>query len=164
MDLRYMGDDVLRQKAASVADIDDKLSHIIEAMFDVMNASRGVGLAAPQVGISQRFFICHAPDDEPRIFINPEIIATSPELSAYEEGCLSIPGIYADVVRPAKVEVQAWDLRGRPFKLEADGFLARVIQHEYDHLNGVLFLDRLPSKKRTRLENMFFKQMARGDR
>jgi peptide deformylase len=93
------------------------------------------------------------------VFINPTIIGTSPEISQYEEGCLSIPGLYADVTRPEKVTVQAWNERGRPFTLDAEGLLARVIQHEYDHLEGVLFIDRLSEPKRNRLLTLYDKKM-----
>lgn len=159
MELRYLGDETLRKRAVLVPEIDGQLARIIEGMFDLMHEANGIGLAAPQVGISQRFFICHVPEGDPLVFINPEITATSPELATFEEGCLSIPQIYADVVRPAAVEVSAWNLQGKPFRMEADGMLARVIQHEFDHLNGVLFLDRLPSKKRERLEHLYWRRM-----
>ncbi|ADN02973.1 peptide deformylase [Spirochaeta thermophila] len=158
MELRYLGDEILRKRAVLVPEIDGRVARVVEGMFDLMHEANGIGLAAPQVGISQRFFICHVPEGEPLVFINPEITATSPELTTFEEGCLSIPQIYADVVRPAAVEVSAWNLQGKPFRMEADGMLARVIQHEFDHLNGVLFLDRLPSKKRERLEQLYWRR------
>jgi peptide deformylase len=96
--------------------------------------------------------------DIPRVFINPSIIETSRALVKYEEGCLSLPGLWADVIRPASVRVQAWNEKGRPFTLEADGILARVILHEYDHLEGVLFIDRLPEPKRNQLLEKFEKR------
>jgi peptide deformylase len=89
--------------------------------------------------------------DVPRVFINPSIIETSEELVKYEEGCLSIPGLYADVIRPKTVRIQAWNEKGRPFTLTADGILARVILHEYDHLEGTLFIDRISEVKRNRI-------------
>ena len=143
--------DVLYQKASPVADIDASIAELADAMIDAMHAAQGIGLAGPQVGRSLRLFVTRLADDEPRLFINPEIIGTSVETSKLEEGCLSIPGLYADVVRPRSVEVQAFNRRGRPFTLTADGLLARVIQHEIDHLNGVLFLDHLSQRKRERL-------------
>ncbi|MFQ3547068.1 MAG: peptide deformylase, partial [Termitinemataceae bacterium] len=119
----------------------------------------GIGLAGPQVGLLQRIFIVHIEGETPRVFINPTIIGTSPEQSQYEEGCLSIPGMYADVNRPEKITIQAWNERGRPFTLDAEGLLARVIQHEYDHLEGVLFIDRLSELKRKRLIALYEKKM-----
>ena len=101
-----------------------------------MKQGKGVGLAAPQVGIPRRFFVMQIDGDKQRVFVNPEIVETSMELDSFEEGCLSIPGVYADLDRPAEIRVQAWNERGRRFTLGADGFLARVIQHELDHLNG----------------------------
>jgi peptide deformylase len=89
------------------------------------------------------------------VFVNPEILETSLEQGAYEEGCLSIPGVNADVVRPQGVKVQAWNGRARPFSLDAEGLLARVVQHELDHLNGVLFIERLDSKRRERLVKQY---------
>jgi peptide deformylase len=85
------------------------------------------------------------------VFINPDILETSIEQEPFEEGCLSIPGLYTEVIRPSSVRVQAWNLKGRPFSLSVDGYLARVIQHEYDHLNGILFIDRIEQKKKQRL-------------
>jgi peptide deformylase len=104
-----------------------------------------------QVGELIRLFVTKVPKDSPRVFINPDILETSIEQESFEEGCLSIPGVNADVDRPSSVRVQAWNEKGRPFSLTAEGFLARVIQHEIDHLNGILFVDRLNPKKRSRL-------------
>jgi peptide deformylase len=120
-------------------------------MTEALREGRGVGLAGPQVGLSRRIFVVHIEGDEPRAFINPSIIETSQETVKHEEGCLSVPGLWADVIRPRTVKVQAWNEKGRPFTLEADGILARVILHEYDHLEGILFIDRLPEQKRERL-------------
>lgn len=127
-------------------------------LIDSMHLGKGVGLAAPQVGVLDRVFVVHIDGDVPRVFINPSIIETSSELSEYEEGCLSIPGMYAQVIRPAYVKVQAWNERGRPFNLTAEGFLARVIQHEYDHLEGVLFIDKLSEPKRNRIITLYEKR------
>ncbi len=127
-------------------------------MIESMHAERGIGLAGPQVAELKRLFVTHVEGDEPRVFINPQIIQTSNELVTMEEGCLSIPGVYADVSRPASVVVQAWNERGRPFTIEAGAMLARVIQHENDHLNGILFLDHIDEKKRGRLVKQFEKR------
>ena len=159
MEIFTLGNDVLRQKALPVQDIDGQVKALSQEMIDTMHRGRGVGLAGPQVGLLQRIFVVHIDGESPRVFINPTIIGTSPELSLFEEGCLSIPGMYADVTRPDKVTVQAWNERGRPFTLDAVGFLARVIQHEYDHLEGVLFIDRLSEPKRKRLIALYDKKM-----
>ena len=136
------GDDILTKKCRLVEKFDDKLFDLLDDMADTMYNSDGVGLAAPQVGISQRFFVCMADDDVKRVFINPQIIETSSELSDYEEGCLSIPKLYEKITRPVEVTVQALNEKGKPFTLKADGLLARIIQHEYDHLDGILYIDR----------------------
>lgn len=143
--------EVLYRKADPVADIDGAVVKLADQMVDAMHAAKGIGLAGPQVGTSLRLFVVHLADDEPRLFINPEIIGTSIETVKMEEGCLSIPGLYADVIRPRSVEVQAYNRRGRPFSVTAEGLLARVIQHELDHLNGVLFVDHLSQRTRDKL-------------
>ena len=130
---------------------------MIENMLETMYHAEGVGLAAPQVGELKRIFVTHLPEDSPRVFINPEIVATSEEQTTYEEGCLSIPGLYAEVVRPAWVTVQARNEEGKLFTIDVTGLLARVVQHELDHLNGVLFIDRLPEKKRQRILKSYTK-------
>ena len=141
-------EEILRKQAATIADIDERIVRLAEAMINSLEVHKGIGLAGPQVNEQLRLFVTHAQNDIPRIFINPEIIMTSNELVPYEEGCLSIPGIYADVMRPAEITIQAWNENGKPFTLDADGILARVIQHEYDHLRGKLFIDRLNEKKK----------------
>jgi peptide deformylase len=151
MDIITLGNEVLRQKAEPVKPIDGEYQQIAEEMIETLHDSKGIGLAGPQIGLLKRIFVVHIEDDKPRVFINPSIIETSPEQVKYEEGCLSIPGIWAEVVRPGKIKVQAWNEKGRPFTLEAEGLLGRAIQHEYDHLEGVLFIDRLSEPKRNRV-------------
>jgi peptide deformylase len=151
MDVLLLGDETLRAVAKPVAEINDEIRELIKDMLLTMEAQKGVGLAAPQVGKGIRLFVTHAEKDKPRAFINPQMVAMSEEIVEYEEGCLSIPGLYADVKRPRSVTVQAYNEKGRPFTLEATDFLARVIQHEYDHLDGKLFIDRLGDMKRARL-------------
>jgi len=154
MDVLTFGNDLLRQKAASVENLKSDLSQwkeTAEKMFDALKIQNGIGLAGPQVGLLRRIFITHVEGDEPRVFINPSVIETSQDTTKYEEGCLSIPGYWADVTRPKTVKVQAWNEKGRSFTLEAGGVLARVILHEYDHLEGVLFIDRLPEAKRNKI-------------
>jgi peptide deformylase len=136
-------DEFLREKSQKIADINADVLRLADAMIEKMHVARGIGLAGVQIGRLDRIFVTHVEDDKPRVFINPSIIETSVEMSDYDEGCLSIPAIYADVNRPEAVRVQAWNERGRPFTMDADGLLARVIQHENDHLNGVLFIDYL---------------------
>ena len=145
-----IGDPLLAKTSALVPNINADVRRLVEQMFETMG-TRGVGLAAVQVGASVRLFVTRAPRDTHRVFINPDILETSIEQGPFEEGCLSVPGLYTDIVRPTSIRVQAWNAKGRPFSLSADGYLARVIQHEFDHLNGVLFLDRIDAKKRQRL-------------
>lgn len=152
------GDERLHQKCETVADIGADLAAYLEKMFDAMREGNGIGLAAPQTGRTERFFVTNVGGDKPRAFINPEILMTSPEEAMYEEGCLSIPGIYTEIKRPARVSVQAWNERGRPFTLDADDLLARVILHEFDHLNGILFVDKLSAVKRKRVLEQYEKR------
>jgi peptide deformylase len=151
MEIVTLVDTLLRKRSILVNDIDQGIKDFIEAMFDTMHSNKGIGLAAVQVGHLFRIFVTHVPDDIPRVFINPDIVETSLEQNSLEEGCLSIPGINADITRSAAVKVQAWNERDKPLSLSAEGLLARVIQHEVDHLNGRLFIDHLNSKKRNRL-------------
>ena len=161
MEILHLGQELLRQKSLPVEEVNDELRATIQAMFDTMLESEGVGLAAPQVGILQRFFVVIADDDVPRVFINPQIIATSSEMCDYEEGCLSIPNVYEKITRPAKITIQALNEQGRPFTLEAEGFLARVIQHEYDHLEGVLYIDRGDQDFKEKIVQQFQRRAAR---
>jgi peptide deformylase len=151
MDILTLGNDLLRQKAEQVKNIDDEIRAIAGQMIDALHAGKGVGLAGPQIGFMRRIFVVHVDGDVPRVFINPSITATSAETVKYEEGCLSIPGVWADVIRARTLQIQAWNEKGRPFTMEVDGILARVILHEYDHLEGVLFIDRLSAPKRDRV-------------
>jgi peptide deformylase len=151
MEILVLGNDLLRQKAEPVTTIDNHILAAAEEMIEALHAGNGVGLAGPQVGLMKRIFVVHVEGDVPRVFINPSIIETSQETVKYEEGCLSVPGCWADVVRPRAVKVQAWNEKGRPFTLETGGILARVILHECDHLEGVLFIDRISEPKRNRI-------------
>jgi peptide deformylase len=151
MEIVTLENELLRQKSEPVKDIDGEIQKIAGEMIGALHEGRGVGLAGPQVGLLKRIFVVQIEGDAPRVFINPSIIGTSQETVKYEEGCLSIPGVWADVIRPKAVQVQAWNEKGRPFNLNAEGILARVILHEYDHLEGVLFIDRLSVPKRNRV-------------
>jgi peptide deformylase len=140
---------ILRTKSKKVQKVTPRLVAFAEKMLDTMRQANGVGLAAPQVGVLQRFFVAELPEDEendqPRetyILFNPEIIKIKGEQIGYE-GCLSIPGYVGEVARHEQITVQGLDERGRPVRLKVDGYLARVFQHEIDHLDGVLFPDRL---------------------
>ena len=137
------------------------LSAIIGQMFVLMRRAQGIGLAAPQVGISQRFFIIEIEKNRPLVFINPEIISTGADLNIHEEGCLSLPKLYAKVQRPASVRIQARDASYRLFTLEAEDILATCIQHELDHLNGVLFIDRLNAAAREQALRRYKKIVAK---
>ncbi|EDX86493.1 peptide deformylase [Synechococcus sp. PCC 7335] len=145
--VHQMGDRVLRQPAKRVAKIDNALRDLVRKMLQTMYSEDGIGLAAPQVGVNKQLLVIDAdPENEAAsalVLVNPKIIRYSDELAAGQEGCLSIPGVYLDVIRPAAIEVSFKDENGRPRKLKADDLLARVIQHEMDHLNGVLFVDRV---------------------
>ncbi|MEN6499194.1 MAG: peptide deformylase [Rectinema sp.] len=150
LDIVKYGEPVLVQKALDIQDFGRKLATLVTDMHDAMKRDRGIGLAAPQVGVSQRLFIVGLDDEPLRVFINPRVIAASEETSEYEEGCLSFPGLYFGVVRPSAVDIEAFDIQGKPFRISADGLLGRVIQHEYDHLDGILFIDRVSPAKRRR--------------
>ena len=151
MQIVTLGSEILRQKADKIKIIDEETANIAGQMLEILKRDKGVGLAGPQIGFMKRIFVSHVEGDIERVFINPSILETSQKTVKVEEGCLSIPGIYADIIRSETIKVQAWNEKGRPFTLEAIGILARVIQHEYDHLEGKLFLDYLPEQKREKL-------------
>ena len=155
LDIITLGDDRLKRHSIVIPEFNGEIHALVEQMFEVMYAHNGIGLAAVQVGKLVRLFITHIPDDSPRVFVNPEIVETSLHQGSYEEGCLSIPGINTDVVRPVEVKVQAWNDKARPFTLDAEGLLARVVQHEIDHLNGMLFIERIDPKRRDRLVKQY---------
>lgn len=161
MQIITMGSEILRQKAEKIEKIDSETVEIAGKMLEIIKRDKGVGLAGPQIGVMKRIFVVHVQNDEERIFINPSIIETSHDTAKIEEGCLSIPGIYAPVIRSEAIKIQAWNEKGRPFTLETSGILARVILHEYDHLEGVLFLDHLPEKKREQLLAKYAKKERR---
>ena len=151
MEILRLGNELLLQKAEPVKHIGPEYIKIAEDLIQALHKGKGIGLAGPQVGIMERIFVIHIEGGEPRVFINPSIIETSRETVKFEEGCLSIPGVYGDVIRPQAVKVQAWNEKGRPFIIEASGLSARVILHENDHLEGRLFIDYLPEDKRNRI-------------
>ncbi len=146
--IRIAGDPVLRRRSAEVTDIDGALVKLTEQMFQTMYSAPGIGLAAPQVGVGQRFFIYDLGDEDGRqVLLNPEITGGSGEWE-FAEGCLSVPGQHFDLVRPKQIGVRGIDLDGAEVEFEADELLARLIQHELDHLDGILLLDHLDDESR----------------
>ncbi|RCK80004.1 MAG: Peptide deformylase [Candidatus Ozemobacter sibiricus] len=146
----HYGEEPLRQESKPVTTIDDDLRALVKDMFETMYQAHGVGLAAPQVGVNLRLFLIDT-GNAPMVFINPEIVKTSGK-EICEEGCLSFPGLREKVERPARVIARATDLEGKEFEVQADGLLARAIQHELDHLDGVLFIDRISKARRIQLK------------
>ncbi len=144
--LHLLGSPVLRQRSAEVNVVDDELRRFVEDLFETMDAARGIGLAANQVGVARRIAVVDA-DGDRFAMIDPVIVEAEGRATA-EEGCLSIPEIYADVTRPERVVVEATDADGSRYRKEAIGLKARAIQHEIDHLDGILFLDHLSLVKR----------------
>ncbi|MCW2245793.1 peptide deformylase [Azospirillum fermentarium] len=153
---------VLKQTARPVAAVDRRVATLMRDMLETMYDANGIGLAAPQVGVSERIIVVdvHEKDEAPAplMMANPEIIAESPDLKVYEEGCLSVPEHYAEVTRPSSVTVRYLDETGAVRELQADGTLAVCVQHEIDHLNGVLFVDHLSSLKRSMILRKLQKQ------
>ena len=151
----------LRLVSEPVKRIDASLRKLVDDMFETMYAAPGIGLAGIQVGVAKRVIIMDLSkkDDQhkPQVFINPEITWTSEEKSTYEEGCLSIPEYYEEVERPAVVKVKYLDLEGKTREVEANGLLATCLQHEIDHLNGILFIDHISKLKRDRVIKKFAK-------
>lgn len=148
--LHLLGSPILRQKAVPVPAVDDEVRRLVDDLFDTMDAARGVGLAANQVGVARRVAVVDVGEDDPGplVLINPVIVSRSYEVDAAEEGCLSIPEVFGEVRRPAIVVVEALDREGQPWRTEVRGYKARAVQHEIDHLDGVLFLDHLSAVKR----------------
>ncbi|MBX3597655.1 MAG: peptide deformylase [Rhizobiaceae bacterium] len=162
--LVILPDPLLRQVSEPVANIDSRIKDLARDMFETMYDAPGIGLAAIQVGVPLRLLVIDlAREDEPKqpqVFINPQIVESSDERSVYEEGCLSIPDYYAEVERPANVRVQFIDGNGKDQEILADGLLATCLQHEIDHLNGVLFIDHISKLKRDMVVKKF-KKLAR---
>ena len=147
LEIHKLGSKELRAPARRISKVDASVRDLARDMLRSMYTAKGIGLAAPQVGVHRQLLVIDLDLEEaatpPLVLINPEITAAGASFNTYEEGCLSIPGVYLDVVRPSVVEVTFRDETGRPRRLKADGLLARCIQHEMDHLNGVLFVDRV---------------------
>jgi peptide deformylase len=146
--IRVFGDPVLKRPAAPVTEVDGALAKLVDAMYETMYEAPGVGLAAPQVGVQRRFFVYDVNDgDGPHVLLNPQVVEQTGEWE-YEEGCLSLPGLAFEIVRPKVVTVQGQDLDGNDVTIEGDELLGRVFLHEIDHLDGVLMLDRLDKDMR----------------
>lgn len=147
LQLHYLGDRVLRQPAKRITKIDDEVRQLAKQMLRTMYSENGIGLAAPQVGIHKQLLVVDCDPDNaatpPLVLINPEIKKESRDMCVIQEGCLSIPNVFLDVTRPEVIEVAYKDINGKPQRLVAKELLARVIQHEIDHLNGVMFVDRV---------------------
>lgn len=165
LDLAYLGNPVLRKKGVKISEITPEIIQLVADMVETMLANNGIGLAAPQVNQSLALFITQVPikksedsDDHEweegdlRVFINPQIINYSKDTWFREEGCLSIPGAYGDVERPVTIKIKATDLQGNLFEDELNWLAARAFMHENDHINGVLFLDRMDKRERQKLE------------
>lgn len=159
--LIYLPDPVLREVSKPIETVDAETRKFAADMLETMYKAPGIGLAAIQIGVARRMLVIDLSKEEepkaPQIFINPEIVHSSDERSAYEEGCLSIPDYYAEVERPAQVRVKFIDGDGKQQEIEADGLLATCLQHEIDHLNGVLFIDYLSKLKRDMVVRKFKK-------
>lgn len=147
LDIHVLGSPVLRAVTTPVADITDEHRRLIDDMFETMHAAQGIGLAAPQVGRLERIAVVDV-EKNPIVIVNPEILLLDEDTDKAEEGCLSIPDVYGDVVRPSRVVVRALDRHGAPFEIEGSELLGRALQHEIDHLHGKLFIDYLSFLKR----------------
>lgn len=157
-EIRIFGDPVLRTSCADVKEIDATIVKLAEDMIDTMYASRGVGVAAPQVGVGKRLFV-YDDGTGPGVLINPRILETTGEWE-YEEGCLSIPGMFFPIVRPANVVLEGLDIDGKQVRIEANELLGRILQHEVDHLDGMLLLTRLnPEQKKKAMRELRERQL-----
>lgn len=162
--IRLLGEKVLRRKADPVEEVTDEVRRLVNDMFETMYEADGIGLAAPQVGISQRVLVIDVENEDGsrhmHALVNPAVAESSRDTERGTEGCLSIPGIEETVSRPARVTVEALSADGEPVRIEADGLLSRALQHEIDHLDGVLFIDRVSALKRSILLRKWRKSRA----
>lgn len=167
-DIVLMGDPVLRKSAETVTEFGEELQTLVRDMFETMYHAEGIGLAAPQIGLSERLIVVDLrvqEGEEPRsvAVVNPEVTWQSPEVEKESEGCLSIPGLEEFVKRPVSVRVEGQDPLGKALVVEADGLFARALQHEIDHVNGILFLDRVSPLKRKMLLKKWKKLRAEDE-
>jgi len=154
--LHLLGSPVLRERSAEISAIDDEVRQFVDDLFETMHAAKGVGLAANQVGVARRIAVVET-EDEKLVLINPEILEAEGR-DTEEEGCLSIPKVYADVTRPEKIVLEATDREGNRYTKTLDGLAARAVQHEIDHLDGILFVDHLGLLKRKRILSKWKKE------
>jgi peptide deformylase len=165
-DLVILPDAQLRAVSTPVPRVDDAVRRLADDMLETMYKAPGIGLAAIQVGVPLRLVTIdvsrEGEDKRPQVFVNPEVVWHSDDTSVYEEGCLSIPDFYEDVERPSRVKVRYMTLAGEIAEVDADGILATCLQHEIDHLNGVLFIDHISRLKRDRVVRKFTKQARTG--
>ncbi|MBM3672493.1 MAG: peptide deformylase [Actinobacteria bacterium] len=159
-EIRLFGDPVLRQRAPEVTELDGDLARLVDTMIETMHAAPGIGLAAPQVGVQKRLYTYDI-GEGPGVVINPEIVESSGEW-VYDEGCLSVPGLSFEIVRPKLVTVRGMDLDGNDVVIEGDELMGRLIQHEIDHLDGVLLLDRLEKAARKEAMRELRRQVEAG--
>jgi peptide deformylase len=168
LDIIVAPDPRLKKKAAAVAEVDAATAKLMDDMLETMYDAPGVGLAAPQVGVLKRIIVCdpHKEGEErrPIKLVNPEIVWASEETKPHEEGCLSLPDEFENVTRPARIRVKYMDEHNTPQEIEADGLLAVIIQHEMDHLEGVLFVDHISTVKRSIILRRLTKQKKHGKR
>jgi peptide deformylase len=157
LEIREYGEPVLREKSLAVKEITPEILNLIRDMAETMYTAPGVGLAAPQVGVSKRIIIIDGEEEGLIVLINPTMVKSEGEVIE-EEGCLSIPGVYSEVKRSSKVTVKALNESGEPIKITKEGLIARALQHEIDHLEGILFVDRIGKVKRQLLLNKLKKQ------
>ena len=159
-DIRIVGDPVLKQRAHEIENVDGALVKLVDDMVTTMYEAPGVGLAAPQVGVQKRLFVYDV-GEGPQTLVNPTLVEGDGEW-VFEEGCLSVPGLAWDIVRPKEVHLHGWDLEGNEVDLEADEYLARVFQHEMDHLDGILLLERLDEDQAKEAKRLVRELMLTG--
>ena len=164
LDILFYPDPQLRKVAAPVANVDGRVAQLVDNMLETMYDAPGIGLAATQINVHERIVVIDVSDecDAPLTLINPELKLAEGEVEM-QEGCLSIPGVYENITRPANIQIAAIDREGNPYELEADGLLAVCIQHEIDHLNGKLFVDYLSALKRNRIRKKMIKAIRERD-
>ena len=153
LELKIIGDGILREKTENVTVFDDDFKELIKKMYKVMVKSKGIGLAAPQVGISKRFFIVDIEQkkDSMIMIANPEVVYTSEDQEEMEEGCLSVPGVWGKVTRPHSIVMKGKNINGEDIQITAEGLFARALLHEKDHLDGILFVDKLSDEEKAKI-------------
>lgn len=164
LSIKIYGDEILVKVSEPVEEFGQEFEKIIEEMEQVMYQKKGIGLAAPQVGISKRFFIVNIDGKDGTLIVlaNPKIVFSSKDCELMEEGCLSVPGVYANVIRPHSIVIQGQNIKGEPIEITATGLLARAMMHELDHLDGKLFIDRLEDEELKKISSSLKKFKKNG--